>query len=215
MSEVEATLRNAEDMLATARCGFEDLAAEDKSRRMIGLRNIIVFGRTVTFVLQNLRSKMIEKEFDAWYTPKQEEMRKDVVMKHFVTLRNELEKQGKLSVSTSVQVTNFSSSDIDKYKKPPGTVGFFIGDQFGGSGFQVQLADGSKEKYYVNLPEDKVKVTQHFSNFPAQIEHMTIEEASEYYIEKLSKLVIEAREYFVGTPTKKPLKKRAHLRVVK
>jgi len=215
LSEIEATIKKAEEMLETARCGFEDLIANDKSRRIVGLRNLIVFGRTVTFVLQNLRSKMVEGEFDVWYIPKQEEMKKDVVMKHFVTLRNELEKQGNLPVSTSVHITEFSFSDIDKYKKPPGTVGFFVGDQFGGSGFEVELSDGSKEKYYVNLPEEKVKVTQHFSNFPDHIESMTIEEASEYYIARLNQLVIDAKEYFIGTPTKKPLKKRAHLRVVK
>jgi hypothetical protein len=215
MSQIETTLKKAEDMLETARCGFEDLAATNKSRRIIGLRNLIVFGRTVTFVLQNLRSEMAEGEFDKWYAPKQEEMKKDAVMKHFVKLRNELEKQGNLPVSTSVQMNGFSFSDIDKYKKPPGTVGFFIGDQFGGSGFEVEMADGSKEKYYVDLPEDKVKVTQHFSNFPDHIENMTIEEASDYYLGKLSKLVAAARDYFIGSTTKKPLKRRAHLRVVK
>jgi hypothetical protein len=87
LSEIEATIKKAEEMLETARCGFEDLIANDKSRRIVGLRNLIVFGRTVTFVLQNLRSKMAEGEFDAWYTPKQEEMKKNYVMKHFVTLR--------------------------------------------------------------------------------------------------------------------------------
>src|SRR5688572_23459502 len=113
-------------MLETAKCGFGDLMDRSRSRRMIGLRNLIVFGRTVTFVLQNLRSQMADGEFDKWYTAKQEEMKKDVVMKHFVTLRNELEKQGSLPVSTSVHIKEFSSSNIEKYKKQPGTVGFFI-----------------------------------------------------------------------------------------
>jgi hypothetical protein len=215
VDSVEAGIKKAQDILDTARSGYEDLVAIDKSKKIIGLRNLIVFGRSVTFVLQNLRSKLPEGEFDKWYAPKQDELKGDAVMKHFVTLRNELEKQGSLPISTNVQISEFSFSDIEKYPRPPGTVGFFIGDQFGGSGFEVELYDGTKEKYYVDLPESKVKVSQHFANFPDHIESMTIEDACSYFIGKLTQLVDDARDYFIGTATKAPLRKRAHLRVIK
>ena len=82
------------------------------TRRFTGLRNLIVFGRSVTFVLQNLRTVVGKERFDLWYEPHQESMKQDVVMKYFVKLRNELEKQGLLPVSTSTRFLHFTSVDL-------------------------------------------------------------------------------------------------------
>jgi hypothetical protein len=129
-AEIEAVLRRVEETLLTARHGFDDMTGRNRSRRFSGLRNIIVFGRSVTFVLQNLRSVVEGGNFDRWYEPKQEKMKADPLMRYFVEARNEILKQGKIKVSTSGRVESFSSDDIQKLgTPPPGAKAFFLGDQ--------------------------------------------------------------------------------------
>jgi hypothetical protein len=187
-----------------------------RNRRMSGLRNLIVFGRSVTFVLQNLRS-VIPEEFDVWYGPHQEALRNDPLMRYFVEARNELEKQGKLNVATSAFIRSFSSDDIKKFGRPPvGATSFFIGDQLGGTGWEVELAGGTKEKYYVELPVSIGEVKQHFANLPLakapELREATVEELCQRYLEKLAQIVALARQTFLGEV---PSAKASHLRVVK
>lgn len=220
-AEIEAVLQRADETLQTAMLGLSDLLDSSRDRRMSGLRNVIAFGRSVTFVLQNLRS-VVREEFDAWYEPHQKSLKNDPLMRYFVEARNELEKQGKLSVSTSTHIRFFSSTDIAKLGRPPtGAKGFFIGDQFGGSGWEVELADGSMEKYYVDLPSSIAEVKQHFSNLPEamapELKGATVEELSQRYLERLESLVFAARTHFLGTETQ-PAAGRprpSHLRRVK
>ncbi|MGI2129896.1 hypothetical protein ACRN93_00975 [Shewanella baltica] len=205
MATISEVLVRTEQMLETAKHGFDDLVSLNKTRRFTGLRNLIVFGRSVTFVLQNLRTAVGKERFDAWYEPHQESMKQDVVMRYFVKLRNELEKQGRLPVSTSAHIHHFSSDMISQYKQPPGTVGFFIGDQLGGSGFEVELLDGSKEKYYVEIPTSVAEVTQHFNELPVpdddELKSKTIEQLSEHFLKFLEALLDNARKEFLDQDT--------------
>lgn len=205
MESISEVLVRTEQTLETAKHGFDDLVSKNKVRRFTGLRNLIVFGRSVTFVLQNLKSVVGKDRFDSWYEPHQESMKQDVVMKYFVKLRNELEKQGRLPVSSSARIHNFSSDMISKYKQPPGTVGFFIGDQLGGSGFEVELPDGTKEKYYVEIPSSVAEVTQHFNELPVpddnELKAQTIEQLSEFFLNTLEALLDNARKEFLEQET--------------
>ena len=63
-------LQQAEDTLFTAALGLAHVNGNDARARVAGLRNVIVFGRAVTNVLQNLRST--EPEFDEWYKPREQ-----------------------------------------------------------------------------------------------------------------------------------------------
>ncbi|MBC7193722.1 hypothetical protein [Marinobacter sp.] len=220
-NEIRAIIQKAEETLQTARFGYEDLTSGNRYRRYSGIRNLVVFGRSVTFVIQNLKTPIGSDRFDAWYQPIQEKMKSDVLMKYFVTLRNEILKQGKLPVSTSASI-NFSSSDMAKLgTPPPGAGGFFIGDQTGGSGWEIELPDGTKEKYYVELPESMAKVQQHFSELPVpdddDLKKKSIEELCEYYLKELEGVVDEARKAFLGEGTQRARGKRLppYLRVVK
>ena len=103
-------IRSAEETLKTAEQGLEDLIKGPPERKLSGLRNLIVFGRAVTNILQNLRS--IESDFDAWYE----------------------------RYRIPEDLTRFGPP-------PPNAKGFFIGDNLGGSGWEVKLPDGSIEKY--------------------------------------------------------------------
>lgn len=187
----------------TAEFGLADLDATDKRRRNIGLRNLIVFGRSVTFVLQNLRGK--EPDFDVWYEKIQDEMNGDPVFRYFLQARNNLEKQGKISVATSAYIRHLSTDDLSRFgPKPPGTNGFFIGDQMGGSGWNVTLPDGTELKYYIELPESIGSVTQHFSDLEKEvfepIRGKSVDELSREYIRKLSVILDSAKQKFVSEP---------------
>jgi len=85
---------------------------------------------------------------------------------------------------------------------PPGARSFFMGDQLGGSGWEVELPDGSTENYYVVLPDDlKVKINLHFADPPTMhsgqpLADTSIEALAKHYVEYLRRLVHEAKEAF-------------------
>jgi hypothetical protein len=220
LKEIEAVIRRAEETLQTAKHGYDDLIGQNKKRSFTGLRNLIVFGRSVTWVLQNLRS-VIGEDFDHWYLPEQEKLKNDPIMRYFVKARNELEKQGKLNVVTRAKL-HFSTEDIRKLGPPPPRAkAFFIGDQFGGSGWEVELPDGSKEKYYVELPVGMGELRQRFSNFTEsgapELNGKSVEELCEIYLERLEMLLDGAIERFLGQKTQIIKGKRLppYLRVIK
>jgi hypothetical protein len=222
-AEISSVLRRAEDTLKTARHGLEDLLGTERDRRFTGLRNLIVFGRSFTWVLQNLRS-IVPDDFERWYAPEQSKMSADPLMRYFVDARNELEKQGKLSVSTHAYVQSFSPrTDMKKFGAPPiGAKSFFIGDQLGGTGWEVELADGRTEKYYVALPLSIGEVTQHFSNFPEakapELAARSIEDLCAMYLDRLDALLDRARNQFLGEPSRDAVSGKrlpSYLRVVK
>ena len=200
-AEIQAIFQRVDETLQTARHGLEDLLDSGRTRRMTGLRNLIVFGRSVTFVLQNLRS-LLPTEFDQWYEPRQHALKADPLMRYFVDARNELEKQGRLNVTMNAHIKFFSAGDIRKFGPPPAGAGaFFIGDQLGGTGWEVKLPDGTVEKYYVDLPPEVGTVTQHFANLPAahatELQGFTVEQLSQRFLDRLAELVAEARQHFL------------------
>lgn len=138
----QTILRDTEETLNTAKFGLQDFLNGPPERKMPGLRNLIVFGRAVTNVLQNLRST--EPAFDEWYAPYQKEMSDDKIMKHIYRMRSIILKQGTLKTSVGVHIKSFSSEDIKRFGPPPvGAKRFFIGDQIGGTGWEVELPDGT------------------------------------------------------------------------
>jgi hypothetical protein len=53
MATAEQAIQSAKDRLATARFGLADM--DDPKRARSGLYNAVVFGRMVTFALQNMQ----------------------------------------------------------------------------------------------------------------------------------------------------------------
>lgn len=205
---VEEIIQKAEETLKTARFGYEDLISRNRARRYSGLRNLIVFGRSVTFVLQNLKTPLGGEAFDRWYSPIQDSLKANPIMKYFVDLRNEILKQGKTPATHISANASFSSSDLSKLgTPPPGASGFFIGDQTGGSGWVVQLPDGSEVHYYIDIPESIAKVTQHFADLPVpedhELRHKSIEDLCDYYLVELEKLIDSARKEFLNQEVQK------------
>jgi hypothetical protein len=96
-------LQQVKETLDTAECGLRMVLSDDPSLRLIGLRNLIVFGRAITNVLQQLLS--VAAEFDNWYRPWVERMRADPTMAYFYKLRSEILKEGRLQTGASAHLT--------------------------------------------------------------------------------------------------------------
>jgi hypothetical protein len=202
-TNVNEVLTEARRTLETARLGLDDfLHGNTEMRRMAGLRNVIVFGRSVTNVLQNLRTVTGQQAFDSWYEPKQNEMRENPTFKYLYELRNQILKEGTHGSTTGgVHVKSLNTRDIFNVPKPPGAGGFFMGDELGGSGWLIRQPDGTQEKYYAALPSN-VDATI-WANFASNTTEKgleppddTIEEIFKMYLSYLSSLVDEAAEVF-------------------
>lgn len=196
-------LSKTAETLATAKQGLADLVGPDPNRRLTGLRNVAVFGRSVTFVLQTMRS-VDRKKFDAWYTPVQQEMVNDPLLKYFGDLRTEILKEGTPNHGAGVFIEFMGPVEMAAMtaNPPPGAKAFFLGDNLGGNGWEIELADGTVEKYYVQLPDwIRVQNTLHMPNPPA--EHLgqtlidtSLENLSALFVAYLEKLVADAEAHF-------------------
>jgi hypothetical protein len=111
-------LKDVQDTLKTAEMGFAVLTKGPPELKLCGLRNLVVFGRAVTFVLQNLRST--EPKFDEWYSKYSQEMQSDELLSHFKELGNILEKEGMLKVSTVTHIRRLNlPEDLVRFGPPP------------------------------------------------------------------------------------------------
>lgn len=153
MSETpESVINNANETLRTAKLGLKDFLGEDPSHRIAGFRNAVVFGRAVTNVLEHLRSKV--DDFDDWYKPKSAALGEDANFARLYKLRSQILKEGAGGPSISMTINSLNTDDLAPLMSnpPAGAKGFFIGDQTGGSGWEVEVAEGVVEKYYIALP---------------------------------------------------------------
>lgn len=192
-------LRRTHEILETASLGA-DLARDDPDPRhkISGVRNVVVFGRAVTNVLQNLRGS--ELKFDVWYGPIVERMENDSLMRFLYELRTRILKQGDMPITTSMRFSGDPIALMRQFPKPPRAKSFFIGDSLGGSGWLVQLPDGQEEKFYVNLPNDipglSVDVRVHFDDAPAEFRGMPVSVICDRYIKSLREMVADADRTF-------------------
>ena len=85
MAPTQAVTR-AGTMLRMVRQGLRDMQETDQDRILLGFLGVVVFGRSMTLVMQNLR-RHDQEAFDSWYAPWQEEMKGDPLMRYFYVLR--------------------------------------------------------------------------------------------------------------------------------
>ena len=184
------------ELLQTAQFGLEDMRLRP-GRSKTGLRNAIVFGRTVTFALQNLRA--VTPDFENWYAVKQEELKADPLMRFFHDLRTSIEKKALTPVRMRAHVHSSSTNDLNQFHPaPPNAVSFFIGDSNGGSGWIVRTERG-EERYYIELPKEIGEVSLHLPDVPELNGYgdRRADELVEIYLNNLAKLVEEARTKFL------------------
>jgi len=195
-TRIEEIIVAAESRLKTARFGLEDMR-RGPARLQSGLMNAVVFGRTVTFVLQNLRG--VAADFDEWYKPIQDEMRADPLMKYFVELRNSIEKSTGGATGSAAHIISLGAKDWARFEpRPPNAVGQFINDKAGGSGWEVQQPDGSIEKYYIDMPPTVVKTFVHLPDAPDEFRGILSADLVEMYLQKLETVAANARKRFLG-----------------
>lgn len=80
------TVTRAGTMLRMVQHGLRDMQEANQDRILLGFMGIVVFGRSMTLVMQNLRTHDREA-FDSWYALWQEEMKGDSLMHYFCDLR--------------------------------------------------------------------------------------------------------------------------------
>lgn len=192
LKRTRATLRNTELALEDLKC------ASNNERRVAALRNVIVMGRAVTNVLQNLRSNA--QDFDIWYALWQEQMKQDPLMKYMYNLRSEILKEGKDRSVRNVHINSFRPS-ADLPPAPPNARGFFIGDENNGTGWEVQLEDGTIQKIYVELPADQVRLWLSFDSAPkhhlgSPIDDDSVDNLCCLFVQFLRRIVDAAEERF-------------------
>lgn len=85
MAPTQAVTR-AGTMLRMVQQGFRDMQETDQDRILLGFLGVVVFGRSMTLVMQNLR-RHDQEAFNSWYAPWQEEMKGDPLMRYFYVLR--------------------------------------------------------------------------------------------------------------------------------
>lgn len=105
--DVAIVLRRTEAALEVAQSGLDDLNGEDDSRQLAGFHVVVVFGRSVTNVLQGLRSA-VGPAFDEWYEPWQSEMRRDKLLRFFYKMRSTILKEGDLGVDYTARSARIS-----------------------------------------------------------------------------------------------------------
>ena len=80
------TVTRAGTMLRMVQQGLRDMQEANQDRILLGFLGIVVFGRSMTLVMQNLRTHD-RQAFDSWYAPWQAEMKNDPLMRYFYDLR--------------------------------------------------------------------------------------------------------------------------------
>ena len=102
-------------MLRMVRQGLRDMQEADEDRILLGFLGVVVFGRSMTLVMQNLRSH--DKEaFENWYASWREEMKDDPLMRYFYDLRTMVIHHDAPAISILL------ASYGDKVKTPIGSI---------------------------------------------------------------------------------------------
>jgi hypothetical protein len=194
---VQEIFTAAADHLQTAWLGLAAMK-EVPGGAQRGLHNAVVFGRMVTFALQNLRGKA--DGFGPWYEAKEAEMRRDPLLVYFKDLRTKIEKQAHTPTARHVGVSTLNRSALGP--PPPGATEFFLGDRHGGSGWRIPAPDGTLESYYVTLPESVASVQLVLTDIPREVRgERTTVQLVEAYLDKMSALLTEAQRLF-GLPAR-------------
>ena len=151
MTRASEILAEARELLETARCGLM-IAKLGPSEVKAGFRNVAVYGKMVTFCTNNLRGKV--DGFEEWDRAAKEKYFDNDVARAMSDARNQFEKQARNPIFSATHIKSFSSQDLARFPKPDNAVGFFMGDRFGGSGWMLQMENGDKLPFYIDLPAE-------------------------------------------------------------
>ncbi len=185
---------------------LEDISrySTDPERRLAAVHNVVVWGRAVTNVLQGLRGlPNDEGKFDTWYAPWRKEMEDDELLRYFYELRTAMLKKGETQTGPKLYVRSFTYPD-DLPPAPENARSFFMGDELGGAGWEVELEDGTTSKQYVALPAEVATSWLTFEGLPSvhlgwPMKDDRVEYACGLYVRYLERLVTAADQEFAAS----------------
>ena len=192
-------LHRTRETLDTAFQGYFVLK-DHPARRTAGFRNVIIFGNAVRKVLEELPSD--SGDFDKWYKPIRREFKTSVLIKLFSQLLTEIRKREAEGFGSKARVVGFNyPADVPKLgKRPTHAREFFMGDDLGGIGWEVELQPGVIEKYYAILPAAYGTVEE-FLSFTAVVQTakdprpIDAVKVCEQYIQTLEKVLRGAEQH--------------------
>jgi hypothetical protein len=124
MASARDSINAAQERLEIAQRGVREMSNPKSARA--GLLNAFVWGRMVTFALQNMQNDV--PAFSDWYDPIQASLKTNPLMVYFKDLRTEIEKTAENNQTASdVYFGSFDASQIDQLPRPPRAKSFFIG----------------------------------------------------------------------------------------
>ncbi len=130
-------------------------------------------------------------------------MRDDPLLRYFYVLRSEILKEGTLRTGSSMYISKFNfPQDMQRLgPPPPGAGAFFMGDQAGGSGWEIPTADGVVDKFYVDIPGDIATFEVHLPEAPAThkgkpVRDKKIQTLAQLYFDYLDNMFEAARRKF-------------------
>jgi glutaminyl-tRNA synthetase len=196
MATAMEAVSKAERHLQTALFGLEDMGRPD--RLVSGLHNAVVFGRAVTFALQNMSGHV--DGFDEWWETKQSEMKSNPLLVAFKDLRTRIEKVAESDVGTRL----FVNFDEEFWKRavpgPPNATGpqYEAGSSY--AWWNVPSPDGTTERYYFSVPDGFHSITSVILTFPDGLRQQPAVELVNKYLDFMSEIVKAARTRFIDKP---------------
>ena len=195
---VSEVLRDADDALELVERGLVEITDLPGHERIAGVRNLPVWGRTLTQTLQTLRPAVGRERFFRWWAPWQAQLNVDPDFRYLWDLRNQIEKEGTVgSLGYVMHIDHLDTGQLGA--PPPNAVGFFVGDRWGGAGWTVRKSDGSTEAFYAQLPgtvRSRLFFTQPTTSQRRPPPKESIDVIAHRYVELLRQIHASAREEF-------------------
>lgn len=190
MSNAEL-VESAEDMFRLAEQGLQWVESDARDKRLAGLRNVLVFGRACMLALSALKRR--HPGFDDWFEQNWAGMRDDAEMRSIEAIRQLVLREVKPGeVATHLMVRSAGRS----YGQPPkGARAFFTGDRLGGTGWEIVLADGAVEKYYITV-SDAIRPAGWGFRAEEAPEASCLDPIMAKYVAHLREMLRSAREHF-------------------
>lgn len=195
---IAAVVREAEQTLRTVRTGLLDICSLTSSRRLPGLRNLLVFGQAVIDILGE--GDMDDPSYGPWYERQRQAIDSEPLMQHMGQVRQAVLAATDLPRYSSVS-PKFKPTEISRLGGiPAGAKGFFLGDNNLGSGWIIGFGDGREERYFVELPET-LSIDELAEGLPVSADESLqrpLEDLCAFYFARLEQLVADARREFIA-----------------
>ena len=189
------------EVLARARLTHSRAAASAQTlinsrtlgEKLTALQMVIIFGVSMTHVLQNLRS--VVDEFDPWWATWRHQLENDPLLRYLYKLRSSILKEGRDQVTSVTSVGDLTLPD-DLGEPPVGAIGTYVGAD--GAGWEVRLEDGTIEQVPVVMPEAKISYWLGFADCPHEhlgrhLIDLSAQGVCRLYVDFLGKILEAAR----------------------